>query len=644
MMNATLIQFLKYLNGTFDRVFARYRMLLIVGSHLVLVAFANVLSFFFRFEGVIPQDYQLLCFQMLPILLLIFMMSLWVFGLFHGLWRYVGYHDLVRIVFSCLVGALAFFAFTHGVLQVSNYPRSTIILTGLLSAGFLGGIRLTFRWFREWFQGAGTKGRRVLLVGAGNAGELLVRDLQSNANHDYLPVAFVDDDIQKQKMRIHGIPVAGEIKNIPDVAQKFKAEEIIVCMPSASPQVRQKILFACEPCSLSIKTLPNVKQLLDQPVLSNRLHDYTLEDLLQRDPIQMNLEELHPLLKKKRILVTGAGGSIGTELCRQIGRYKPSMLVLFDWHENSLYALYRELRELFPELHLHTTIGDVSNKRRVEEIFVTHHPQLVFHAAAHKHVPLMEANPGEAVRNNILGTKIVAEVALKTGVERFVLISSDKAVNPTNVMGATKWVAESIINHINKNTSSRFIVVRFGNVLGSNGSVVPIFKEQIQKGGPLTITHPDMMRYFMTIPESVQLILQASAIGQGGDVFVLDMGTQIYVSDLARNMIRLSGFIPDRDIKIVHTGLRPGEKLYEELFYENEKVEPTQYSKINRAVTACVINSGELTRHLEQLCLFLHEGKPEKIIEKLIEIVPGYSPAANSNSLAGLEKSDLRSV
>ena len=643
-MNATSIRYLKFLNQVIDQTIARYRLLFIVGSHLGLVSLANVLAFLFRFDGDIPQEYIGLCLQMLPVFLLIYLTSLWLFGLFRGLWRYVGFHDLLQIFWACMVGVLVSYGVTHVGLQVVQYPRSIIILTGVLSVGFLGAIRLAVRSFREWIEVVGTNGKRVLLVGAGNAGELLVRDLQSNANHDYLPVAFVDDDIQKQKMRIHGIPVAGEIKNIPDVAQKFKAEEIIVCIPSASPQVRQKIIFACEPCSLSIKTLPNVKQLLDQPVLSNRLHDYTLEDLLQRDPIQMNLEELHPLLKKKRILVTGAGGSIGAELCRQIGRYKPSMLVLFDWHETSLYALYRELRELFPELHLYTAIGDVSNKRRVEEIFVTHHPQLVFHAAAHKHVPLMEANPGEAVRNNILGTKIVAEVALKTGVERFVLISSDKAVNPTNVMGATKWVAESIINHINKNTSSRFIVVRFGNVLGSNGSVVPIFKEQIQKGGPLTITHPDMMRYFMTIPESVQLILQASAIGQGGDVFVLDMGTQIYVSDLARNMIRLSGFIPDRDIKIVHTGLRPGEKLYEELFYENEKVEPTQYSKINRAVTACVINSGELTRHLEQLCLFLHEGKPEKIIEKLIEIVPGYLPAANSNSLAGLEKSDLRSV
>ena len=354
----------------------------------------------------------------------------------------------------------------------------------------------------------------------------------------------------------------------------------------------------------------------------------SLEDLLQREPIKTDLQELHPLIEGKRVLVTGAGGSIGSELCRQIARYRPALLALFERHENSLYALDLELRELFPQAAIQAVVGDVTSAERVAEVFANCRPQLIFHAAAHKHVPLMEQNPGEAVRNNILGTRIVGEAALASGVERFILISTDKAVNPANVMGATKRVAEILAQDLNRRGQTRFTVVRFGNVLGSNGSVVPIFAEQIRKGGPVTVTHPEIKRYFMTIPESVQLVLQASVMGKGGDVFVLDMGEQIRVADLARNMILLSGHIPDQDIKIVFTGLRPGEKMYEELFDRNERVEPTSHQKIKRAVSQALLEPDELDRRIRELVKLLEGSSQDKIVRTLRQTVSTYEPDA----------------
>lgn len=624
IMNETVIQSLKVFNRILDKLIARNRMLFIVGSHLGLVAFANALSFLFRFEGIIPEEYQVVCLRMLPILLLVYMISLWLFGLFHGLWRYVGFHDLVRIVWSCLLGAFAFFAFAHGVLQVTNYPRSIIILTGLLSAGFLGGVRLTFRWFRERVQYVGSTGRRVLLVGAGDAGELLLRDLQSSNSHNYFPVAFVDDAGEKQKSRIHGIPVAGKIKDIPDVAKQYQVEEIIVSIPSASPQEKQRILFACEPCPIPLKTLPDLQALLSSPVSFHGVHSFTLEDLLQREPVKTALEELHPLLNHKRVLVTGAGGSIGSELCRQISEYHPSLLVLFERHENSLYTLELELRDKFPNLNLLAVVGDATVRDCVGEIFSKYSPELVFHAAAHKHVPLMESNAIEAVRNNVLGTKVMGEVAITNGVEQFVLISTDKAINPTSVMGATKWVAECLIQGFNQKGDCRFNAVRFGNVLGSNGSVVPLFTEQIKNGGPVTVTHQEIKRYFMTIPEAAQLCLQASSLGQGGEIFVLDMGEQIYIADLARNMIRLSGFVPNQDIKITFSGLRAGEKLFEELVGKEETLVPTLHPKIQRVQPAPSQTLALLDTDLRQLDKIIASGNSKNILEKLQEIVPGY--------------------
>ena len=628
-MKLSVLKAFTALSSRYGQRIIQHRLLLVVGVQLALIIAANLLAFVFRFEGDIPPSYRDLAFATLPIVVAVYLLGLWAFGLFSGLWRYVGLHDLGRILWASIVGTVVFYALVRGGLGWIEYPRSVIILTGVLVGGLLAGIRLTVRWFREWLQIVGPTSRRALIIGAGNAGELLVRDLQANPAYNYKPVAFVDDDSVKRNVKIHGVPVLGTIADIQRVARSAEAQEIIVAIPSATPKLMQRILAASEGCHAPIKTLPNVKQFLDNHVSMRQVRPMSLEDLLQREPIQTDLQELHPLLEGKRVLVTGAGGSIGSELCRQIARYRPALLILFERHENSLYALDLELREMFPQVKTVAVVGDTTSRDRVGEVFGAYSPQLIFHAAAHKHVPLMEQNPGEAVRNNIFGTRIVGEASLAAGVERFVLISTDKAINPTNVMGATKRIAECLVQRMNQRGPTLFTVVRFGNVLGSNGSVVPLFAEQIKKGGPVTVTHPDIKRYFMTIPESVQLILQASVRGQGGDVFVLDMGEQIRVTDLARNMIVLSGLVPDQDIKITYTGLRAGEKLYEELFEQGERVEPTSHDKIKRAVSQMPFAQDELDRHLEEFAQLLPRSNSGGVIQKLQAMLSTYAPSEN---------------
>jgi FlaA1/EpsC-like NDP-sugar epimerase len=602
-------------------------LLLVTVLQVSLVLGANVIAFVLRFEADIPPNYSARMLQGLPLVAVLYFLGLWVFGIQRGLWRYVGLHDLGRILWACLTSTVSLFIATHWILGWEDYPRSVIISTGLLSIVLLGGIRLAVRWFREWLQIVGPISTRVLIVGAGNAGELLSRDLQSNPSYNYKPVAFVDDDPVKRKIRIHGIPVVGTIADIAVAVEGFEVEEIIVAIPSASPRVMQRIVAACESCSAALKTLPTVKQLLDSPVSMRRVRPMSLEDLLHREPIEIDRQELHPLLEGKHVVVTGAGGSIGSELCRQIACYRPGLLVLLERYENGLHALDRELQESFPQVRRMAVLADINCRERVQQIFKSARPHLIFHAAAHKHVPLMEVNASEAVRNNILGTRIVAEAAADAGVERFVLISTDKSVNPTSVMGATKQVAEQLVQEMKGRGGTRFTVVRFGNVLGSNGSVVPLFAEQIRKGGPVTVTHPEIRRFFMTIPEAVQLVLQASVMGDGGDVFVLDMGEQIRVADLARNMILLSGHRPEQDIKIVFTGLRPGEKMYEELFDGSERAEATHHDKIKRVMGMTRLAGAPLAAHLSELEKISHETNADaRTIEKLQQIVTNYQP------------------
>jgi FlaA1/EpsC-like NDP-sugar epimerase len=628
-MRKVVISLFHRLVGRYGQFVLRYRSVLVVCTQLELIAAANASAFALRFEGDIPPDHVRLFLWGLPIVLAIYGVGLVAFGIQRGLWRYVGLHDLGRILWASIISSAVLYGVVHGFLGWVSYPRSVIILTGVLSGLFLAGIRLVVRWFREWLHVLSPTARRVLVIGAGNAGELLIRDMLSDGESHYRPVGLVDDDPIKRKMKIHGIPVVGTIADIPGLARSLVAHEIIVAIPSASTALKQRILAASEGCKVPIKTLPSVKQLLGNPEALRQVRPMSLEDLLQREPIQLDRQELHPLLEGKRVLVTGAGGSIGSELCRQIARYHPATLILFERYENGLFALDLELRAQFPKVTIIPAIGDVTVPERVVEVLQQTDPELVFHAAAHKHVPLMELNPKEAVRNNVLGTKTVAEASLASGVDRFVLISTDKAVNPTSVMGATKRVAEDLLQSLSHRGRTKFTVVRFGNVLGSNGSVVPLFADQIRKGGPVTVTHPDIKRFFMTIPEAVQLVLQASLLGRGGEVFVLDMGEQVKVADLARNMIVLSGLVPDQDIQIVYSGLRPGEKLFEELFEETEHVEPTAHAKIRRAISASAIQSARLDRAIAHLAAAVSHGDDDELIRRLNEAVPTYTPMSS---------------
>ena len=627
-MQQQTVRYFHKLVGLYGDSILHYRSLFVVGTQLTLIAAANLTAFALRFDGDIPPLYGKLFLQGLPIILTVYWLSLFLYGIQRGLWRYVGLHDLVRILWASVTAAIVSFGILHGFLHWFAYPRSVIILTGVLSGLYLAGIRLAVRWFREWLQVSSPMARRVLIVGAGNASELLVRDMLSDASYHYRPVGLIDDDPVKRRMKIHGVPVVGKIEEMPDLVRRLLVHEIIVAIPSASNAVKQKILAASEGCKIPLKVLPSVRQLLADPAALRQIRPMSLEDLLQREPVQTDRQELHMLLEGKRVLVTGAGGSIGSELCRQIAQYKPAVIVLFERYENGLHALDLELRDRFPLVKFVPSVGDVTVPDRAHEVLTQTRPDLVFHAAAHKHVPLMEMNPKEAARNNVFGTKIMAEASLSAGVERFVLISTDKAVNPTSVMGATKRVAEEFIQSLNRQGQTKFTVVRFGNVLGSNGSVVPRFADQIRRGGPVTVTHPDIRRFFMTIPEAVQLVLQASVMGHGEEVFVLDMGEQIKVADLARNMIVLSGLVPDQDIHIVYTGLRPGEKLFEELFEDTEEVKTTSHPKIQRAVRTGAASFTAIEQSLMRLDLVLSDGDDEALIRWLQEAVPSYQPVA----------------
>lgn len=616
--------------GRYGQALLDHRSLVVIGTQLSLILAANLSAFALRFDSDIPAEYQRVMWNYLPAVLVVYGSSLWMFGIQQGLWRYVGLHDLGRILSASCFSAVVFYGLVHFVLGQMAYPRSVIILTAVLSGLYLSGIRLAVRGFREWLQIVGPTARRVLIVGAGNTGELLVRDMLADGDYNSKPVGFVDDDPVKRRMKIHGIPVVGTIADIKKAASRLDAHEIIVAIPSASTGMKQRILAASEGCTVPIKILPSVKRLLGDPVSLQQVRPMRLEDLLQREPIQTDREELSPLIAGKTVLVTGAGGSIGSELCRQIAGYRPESLVLFERYENALHALLLELRSTYPHVGVLPIIGDVTVPDRVAEVFRQTSPDIVFHAAAHKHVPLMELNPKEAIRNNILGTRVVAETALQLRVDRFVLISTDKAVNPSSVMGVTKRIAEHLMQEFSQKGLTKFTVVRFGNVLGSNGSVVPLFYEQIRKGGPVTVTHPDIKRFFMTIPEAVQLVLQASVMGQGGEVFVLDMGEPIRVADLARNMIVLAGLVPGKDVEIVYTGLRPGEKLYEELFEEDEQVEATAHAKIHRAI-GTPVPVEELSEWLEALAARLPESDEEELLHDLKRLVPSFQPITSQH-------------
>jgi len=552
---------------------------LAAGLQLGLVALSNALAFLLRFDGDMPPFAREAFWLTLPWLVAIRALTFGPFKLYEGLWRYTGIYDLRAIVAAVTTSSVAFYLLMQTPLGPEVYPRSIFVVDAVLLTLLLGGARLSRRLLAELSHGP--SGKRILIFGAGDAGELIVRDIKHNRGSGYHPVGFVDDDAAKVGHRIHGVPVLGTRTALPEIVSRYRPDEVLLAIPHADPAAVRSIMRALESFKIPIKTVPNLRDLIDGKTELSEIRSLSVEDLLARVPVGLRPEPLKHLIGGRRIMVTGAGGSIGSELCRQIAKLKPASLVMLERYENSLHAIRIELEDAGQQFGLYPFIGDVTDPYRVSEVMQATQPEIVFHAAAHKHVPLMEENPCEAIKNNVRGTRLLAEAADKHGVDRFILISTDKAVNPTSVMGASKRLAELVVRAQAPESGTSFSIVRFGNVLGSNGSVVPRFLEQINKGGPVTITHPEIRRFFMLIPEAVQLVLHAAAQAESGATYVLEMGEQVKVLDMARDLIRLSGFVPDEEIPIEFVGLRPGEKLYEELFGRDEDVRPSAIDKIS---------------------------------------------------------------
>jgi FlaA1/EpsC-like NDP-sugar epimerase len=571
--------------------------------------------------------YQILV--MIGVALIIKPFVYYKFGLYRRLWAYASIHELILIAIavttaSIIVSIIVSLISTFFVAK--DFSRLVLVIDWLLSLLAVGGLRFSYRIISEsqlTSRQTENRLRRVLIAGAGDAGALVVREMQRNPQANLSPVGFVDDDPAKQKQEIHGTPVIGKLDDLARLIDLKKVEEVIIAIPSAPGQVVRKVADICRLKNIPSRTMPSLHELIGGKVSVNRLREVDITDLLRRAPTNIDNELVGLSLVGRRVLVTGAGGSIGRELCRQIARWEPMELYLLGHGENSIFETLIELEQSYPSLKIHPLIADIRNMERINHLFSIYQPQVVFHAAAHKHVPLMQANIEEAVTNNVLGTRIIVDASIENNVERLVMISTDKAICPTSVYGATKRIGEMLILDASRRTGKSFSVVRFGNVLGSRGSVLVLFKRQIDYGGPVTVTNPDMERYFMTIPEAVHLVLQASAMGKGGEVFVLNMGEQIRILNLAQDLIRLSGLEPGKDIEIVFTGIRPGEKLSEALWDEGADYLSTIHPDILRLNENEVLNSSDLATAINQLIDLGKNGDPDEIVNMLNNIVPG---------------------
>lgn len=560
---------------------SRRKTLFIVIVDILLIIFCYVLAFFLRFELTLPFRYFMVMLKTLPLILLMRILFFKIFGLYKGMWRFASTEDLIAILKAVTTSSVLIVLSLYFVNQFQGYPRSIFIIDWMLLVISIGGFRFSIRFSKEIFSSSPKVGKRTLIVGAGSAGEAILREMLKGKNGSYNPIGLIDDDPRKKGLKVHGVKVMGNREDIPDIVNYYNIEEIIISIPSASRDQIRDIVDYCIESGARFKTIPALSEIMDGRVSVSQIREVRMEDLLGRDPVETDLKRIKHEFSGKRVLVTGGGGSIGRELCRQIARFEPEKLLLFDHGENSVFYTHRETQKNFPSLDCIPLVADVCDRKTTERIFKQYRPQIIFHAAAHKHVPLMEVNALEAFRNNVLGTKNVADLAIKNKVEKFVFISTDKAVKPHNLMGATKRLGELYIASLAKANSTKFMSVRFGNVIGSTGSVARLFKEQIEQGGPLTVTHEEASRFLMTIPEAVQLILQSASMGQGGEIFVLDMGEPIKILNLAKTMIRLSGLEPDKDIPIKVTGLRAGEKLHEELYNEEiEDMKKTSHKKI----------------------------------------------------------------
>jgi FlaA1/EpsC-like NDP-sugar epimerase/lipopolysaccharide/colanic/teichoic acid biosynthesis glycosyltransferase len=610
----------------------KWRRSMIVALDVGLIVMANYFAFMLRYDGEIPVETFATFQQTVLALVVIRGIAFAIFGLNEGLWRYTSVWDLQNIVSGVLTSAIVFYGWVTWVLGIPDYPRAVFLIDAILLVGFLAGVRLPLRIVNELaiFQ----KKKKVLVVGAGDMGERVVREMKTRPEFHCQPIGFVDDRVGSLNQRIHGVRVIGTLGDLPKLVEERKPEMVVIAVRHPTPSLLRDIIRKLEPYEVSIKTLPSQDELLADQTTVSQIRNISIADLLPRAPVNLAVEATRKLVRGKSVLITGAGGSIGSELARQITLLEPSALLLYERHENSLYLIHKELEDRSHVFPITPLIGDVTDAHRLSTVLDLYRPQILFHAAAHKHVPLVELNPVEAVKNNCLGTRITAEAANLYGVERFIQISTDKAVNPTSVMGATKRVAELIIQSIARTGQTRFLLVRFGNVLGSNGSVVLRFQEQIMSGGPVTVTHPEIRRYFMLIPEAVQLVLQAAAIGEQGQLYTLDMGEQIKVLDMARNLIRLSGFIPGKDIPIRFVGLRPGEKLCEELVGNDEVAVCTSLDKILQIRATGFPSFNGLQQKLVALEAAACRDETSTVIEQLKRIVPTFRALSGSDTSA----------
>jgi len=612
-----------------SRLQIRNRFVLIGDIALIIISVLG--SFALRLDvGQLPFYFPA-ALTMCAVALLVKLPVYYFFGLYRRLWVYASTNEL-RLIIAAVSAASVL---TSGVMLalisfgfvIPGMPRSVLYgIDWLLSLVLIGGSRFALRILAEQSSALKNgKSRRVLIIGAGDAGALVARELQKSSQINFYPVGFLDDDPAKQKHEIYGIQVIGKVTDLAEVLDNHQVDEVIIAIPSAPGRIVRLVNDVCRLKGIPSRTMPGIFELIGGKVSVNRLREVDITDLLRRDPVKIDDHLVGTTFSGKRVLVTGAGGSIGREICRQVARWSPAQLVLLGHGENSIFESLLELHENFSSLPIQPVIADVRDTSRIQELFKAHRPEVVFHAAAHKHVPLMEANVEDAVTNNVLGTRNIVEAANRHEVERLVLISTDKAIRPVNVMGATKRLAEMILLDAAHRNGRAYSVVRFGNVLGSRGSVVPLFKRQIARGGPITVTHPDMRRYFMTIPEAVHLVLQAASMGQGGEVFLLNMGQQVRILDLAEDLIRLSGLEPGRDIEITFTGIRPGEKLSEDLWEEGMHFQRTDHSEIYRATEEENVDSERLTRAVDQLVHLSHQAETESLIRVLDESIPSAS-------------------
>ena len=589
------------------------------------------MAFLLRFDANIPSQYFNTIFSLTILVLLFSLPAFYFFRLYSFSWSYVSTDELISLakatIISFLLLVVVFLVFNDRVI-FQNFPRSTFLIIYFLVFMFCGAIRFSKRIYFQLFITGLEKGKeKTLIIGAGDAGEQILRSILASRDNFYLPVGFIDDNSIKQGVAIHGLKVLGKIDAIPDIVRDKGVKQMIIALPSANSQtIKEAVELGRKAGVKNIKIIPPITEIIDGQISTKDLREIEIEDLLGREPVSLDTNLIEDFVKTKKILITGASGSIGSELARQVSKFGPSELMLLDQDETGIFNISREIKAKFPYLKTESVIADIRDKHKINRIFQQFKPNIIFHAAAYKHVPLMEENPDEAIKNNIFGTEIVAKAALEFNAEKFIFISTDKAVNPVSVMGATKRAGEMICQYLNQRNGVKFISVRFGNVLNSRGSVIPIFKEQIRKGGPVTVTHPDMKRYFMVTSEACLLVMQAAQIGQGGEVFVLDMGKPVKIVDLAKELIRFSGFEPDKDIPIVFTKPRQGEKLFEEILTAEEGTIATQHQKIFKAKLA-ETNKENLEQGLEELKLVVvrnQQQQRQEIIIALKKLVPFY--------------------